>query len=70
MAGGIGSFFIQKGAGALFTYSENAGSAFHFMGFEGKPAGYMIVFCGCAVAYLIAWAIMKTLVPKYKKIDA
>ena len=70
MAGGIGSFFIQKGAGALFTYSENAGSAFQFMGFEGKPAGYMIVFCGCAVAYLIAWAIMKTLVPKYKKIDA
>ena len=69
MAGGIGSFFIQKGAGALFTYSENAGAAFHFMGFEGKPAGYMIVFCGCAVAYLLAWAIMKALVPKYKKIE-
>ena len=70
MAGGIGSFFIQKGAGALFTYSENAGTAFQFLGFEGKTAGYMIVFCCCAVAYLIAWTIMKTLVPRYKKIEA
>ena len=69
MAGGIGSFFIQKGAGALFTYSEQAGSAFQFFGFEGKPAGYMIVFCGCAIAYLVAWVIMKALVPKYKVID-
>ena len=68
MAGGIGSFFIQKGAGALFTYSEEAGQAFTFMGFEGKQAGYMIVFCVCAVAYLVAWFIMKSLVPKYKPI--
>ena len=70
MAGGIGSFFIQKGAGALFTYSETAGAAFQFLGFEGKAAGYMIVFCGCAVAYLVAWCIMKALVPKYKEIKA
>lgn len=69
MAGGVGSFFIQKGAGALFTYSEQAGSAFHFFGFEGKPAGYMIAFCVCAVAYLVAWVIMKALVPKYKPIE-
>ena len=68
MAGGIGSFLINKGAGALFTYSEEAGQAFTFMGFEGKQAGYMIVFCICAVAYLVAWSIMKTLVPKYKPI--
>ena len=38
------------------------------MGFEGKEAGYMIIFCICAVAYLIAWFIMKALVPKYKPI--
>ncbi len=38
------------------------------LGFEGKPAGYMIIFCICAVAYLIGWCIMKTLVPKYKPI--
>lgn len=70
MAGGIGSFLINKGAGWLFTYSENAGQAFTFFGFEGKQAGYMIVFCVCAVAYLIAWSIMKALVPKYKPIEA
>ena len=68
MAGGVGSFFIQKAAGKLFTYAENAGSAFTFLGFEGKPAGYFIMFCFCGVAYLIAWSIMKSLVPKYKPI--
>ncbi len=69
MAGGIGSFIINKGAGALFTYSENMGANFSFMGFDGKQAGYMIVFCVCAVAYLVAWSIMKTLVPKYKPVE-
>ena len=69
MAGGIGSFLINKGAGWLFTYSENAGAAFSFLGFEAKEAGYMIVFCICAVAYIIAWAVMKALVPKYSKIE-
>ena len=39
-----------------------------FIGFEGAPAGYFIIFCICAVAYLIGWSIMKTLVPKYKPI--
>ena len=68
MAGGIGSFLINKGSGALFTYAETQGEAFTFMGFEGKPAGYMIIFCICAVAYLIGWTVMKTLVPKYKPI--
>ena len=41
-----------------------------FMGFEGKPAGYFIIFCVCAVAYLVGWIIMKALVPKYKPVDA
>ncbi len=68
MAGGIGSMLINKGSGNLFTYAENMGSQFTFMGYEGKPAAYMIVFCFCAVAYLIGWVIMKTLVPKYKPI--
>ena len=66
MAGGIGSFFIQKGAGMLFTYSGDTNM--QFMGFEGKPAGYAIVFIFCAVAYLIGWNVMKMLVPKYKVI--
>ncbi|MCR5820142.1 MAG: MFS transporter [Bacteroidaceae bacterium] len=69
MAGGIASFIINQGAGMLFDYSEAQGSAFHFLGFGGKEAGYMIIFCYCAVAYLIAWACMKTLVPSYKKVE-
>ena len=69
-AGGIGSMIIQKAAGNLFTYAEGQGAAFQFLGFEGKPAGYFIVFCFCGIAYLIAWCIMKSLVPKYKPIKA
>ena len=60
---------VQKVAGNLFTYAEEAGSAFQFLGFEGKPAGYFVMFCYCGVAYLIAWVIMKSLVPKYKPIE-
>ena len=66
MAGGIASFLINKGAGVLFDYA--AESQMTFMGFVGKPAGYFIIFCICAVAYLIAWTVMKTLVPKHKPI--
>ena len=69
MAGGIGSMIIQKVAGNLFTYAEGQGAAFQFMGFEGKPAGYFIMFCYCGLAYLIAWIIMKTLVPQYKQVE-
>ena len=66
--GGLASYMINKGAGVLFTKSAALGSAFTFLGFEGKEAGYMIVFCICAVAYLIGWTVMKLLVPKYKPI--
>ena len=66
MAGGIGSFLINKGSGTLFTYADE--TQMIFMGFEGKAAGYFIIFCICAVAYLIGWCIMKLLVPKYKPI--
>ena len=68
MAGGLGSMIVQKVAGNLFTYAESAGEAFRFIGFCGKPAGYFVVFCFCGVAYLLAWVIMKTLVPEYKLI--
>ena len=66
MAGGVGSFCIQMGAGRLFDYSEQ--SQMTFMGYTGIEAGYMIVFSFCAVAYLISWAAMKAFVPKYKPI--
>ena len=69
MTGGIASFIVNKSAGVLFDYSEAQGEAFQFLSFHGKEGGYMIVFCYCAVAYLIAWACMKTLVPRYKKVE-
>ena len=115
MAGGLGSFAINKGSGNFFDWAAGSFSyngetlvmtrdsiekAFHLakgtiepgtaasdmvakvtelggemltqpwaaFGFEGKPAAYMVVFSICAVAYLIGWFIMKTLVPKYKPI--
>jgi ACS family hexuronate transporter-like MFS transporter len=66
MAGGIGSMILQKGAGNLFVYAGETNMT--FFGFEGKPAGYFIIFCICAFAYLIGWTIMKILVPKMKLI--
>ena len=66
MAGGIGCMVLQYVAGELFVYAGETNMT--FMGFEGKPAGYFIIFCVCAVAYLIGWFIMKALVPKYKPI--
>ena len=68
MAGGVGSFLINKGSGMLFDHAAQMGEAFKFAGFTGKPAGYMIIFCICAVAYLIGWSVMKALVPKYKPV--
>ena len=66
MAGGICCMVLQYVAGELFVYAGETNMA--FMGFEGKPAGYFVIFCVCAVAYLIGWCIMKALVPKYKPI--
>jgi ACS family hexuronate transporter-like MFS transporter len=66
MAGGIGSMILQKSAGNLFVYAGETNM--QFFGFEGKPAGYFVIFCICAVAYLLGWIIMKSLVPKYKLI--
>ena len=51
-------------AGAQF-----ARPAMEFLGYTGKPAGYCIVFGYCAVAYIVGWTCMKTLVPKYKKVE-
>ena len=115
MAGGFGSFAINKGSGHFFDWaagsfsyngetivmtakeiekafglakgtiepgttasqlvqfvSEHGGQIltdpWMAMGFEGKPAAYMVVFSICSVAYLIGWFIMKALVPKYKPV--
>ena len=66
MAGGVSSFLINMGSGKLFDYA--AQTQMSFMGFQGKPAGYFIIFCICSVAYLLGWCVMKALVPRYKPI--
>ena len=68
LASGCGSFLVNIGAGKLFTWSAAQGEAFAFLGYTGKPAGYMVMFCYCAFAYLIGWTCMKVLVPKYKPV--
>jgi ACS family hexuronate transporter-like MFS transporter len=59
MAGGLGGVLVSKLGGALFDYYEGLGHI---------ETGYTIMFVLCAIAYLLAWVIMKTLVPKYKLI--
>lgn len=59
MAGGLGGVLITKTGGALFDYYKKLGHI---------ETGYTIMFTYCAIAYLIAWMIMKTLVPKYQPI--
>ncbi|HRP55309.1 MFS transporter, partial [Agriterribacter sp.] len=59
MAGGLGGVLITKLGGALFD---------HYKALGHIETGYTIMFSLCAVAYLIAWVIMKRLVPKYKLI--
>ncbi|MBK5271290.1 MAG: MFS transporter, partial [Bacteroidia bacterium] len=59
MAGGLGGVVMSKLGGALFD---------HFKALGHIETGYTIMFAICAVAYLIAWVVMKSLVPKYKPI--
>lgn len=60
MAGGIGGVVMSKIGGALFD---------HYKALGHITTGYTIMFAICSVSYLIAWAIMKALVPKYKPIS-
>lgn len=57
MAGGIGGVLVQLLAGALTDFYA-----------ETPKTAYLIMFMVCSVAYLIAWALMKLLVPKYRPI--
>lgn len=67
LAGGLGAFIINKVSGVLFDYCEQ--TQLVFMGFKGESAGYFMIFSFCAFAYLIAWVIMKALVPKMKLVQ-
>ncbi len=59
MAGGLGGVLVTKVGGALFD---------HYKALGHIETGYTIMFTFCALAYLIAWSVMKSLVPKYKPI--
>jgi ACS family hexuronate transporter-like MFS transporter len=54
LAGGIGGVLVTKLGGLLFDYYGGLGQI---------QTGYMIMFCFCATAYLLAWCVMKLLVP-------
>lgn len=60
MAGGIGGVLVTKLGGYLFDYYEGLGHI---------QTGYTIMFVICALAYLLAWVVMKILVPKYARIQ-
>ena len=60
MAGGIGGVLITKLGGWIFDY---------YGALNKLETGYSIMFAICATAYLVAWSVMKLLVPKYKVID-
>lgn len=59
MAGGIGGVIVTKVGGALFD---------HYKALGHIETGYTIMFTFCATAYLMAWSIIKSLVPKFKMI--
>ncbi len=53
----------------LAAGASYARPAMEFLGYSGKPAGYCIVFGYCAVAYIVGWLCMKTLVPRYRPVE-
>ena len=59
MAGGLSGVLMSKLGGALFD---------HYQALGHIQTGYTIMFTICALAYLVAWIVMKSLVPKYKPI--
>jgi len=59
MAGGIGGVIVSKVGGSLFD---------HYKALGHIQTGYTIMFTFCAVAYIIAWVIMKALVPRFRPI--
>jgi nitrate/nitrite transporter NarK len=57
MAGGLGGVVVQQLAGGLTDAFK-----------ETPQTAYLIMFIVCALSYLIAWGIMKALVPRHRPI--
>jgi ACS family hexuronate transporter-like MFS transporter len=53
MAGGLGGVALQKLAGGLTD---------HFI--ADPQTAYRVMFCTCSFSYLLAWGLIKTLVPR------
>jgi MFS transporter, ACS family, hexuronate transporter len=60
MAGGLGGILIAKLAGLLFD---------HYKALGNIQMGYYIMFFICGSAYVLAWLLMRFLVPKMKRVD-
>lgn len=60
LAGGLGGVVLSKLGGALFDHYDSLGHI---------QTGYTIMFSICAVAYIVAWLVMKGLVPREKQVN-
>ncbi len=60
MAGGMGGVIMNKLGGYLFDKYKALGHI---------ETGYTIMFTICALAYIVAWLVMKALVPKMKAVE-
>lgn len=52
-------------SGKLFRYTEVAQTC--YVGFQGKAAGYFMVFSYCAVAYLVGWCMLWLFTTRVKR---
>lgn len=59
MAGAVGGILVSQSAGLLLK---------HFAALNKIEVGYGFLFIFCGLAYLVAWVIMKSLVPKMKRV--
>jgi nitrate/nitrite transporter NarK len=57
MAGGLGGVVVQQLAGGLTDALK-----------DNPQTAYLVMFIICALSYLVAWAIMKALVPRHQPI--
>jgi ACS family hexuronate transporter-like MFS transporter len=60
---------VEMTAQLLASGAKYAALPLQAFGYTGKSGAYMIIFCYCAVAYLIGWICMKILVPRYRQVE-
>ncbi|HEY6527639.1 MAG TPA: MFS transporter [Cellvibrionaceae bacterium] len=59
LAGGMGGVVVSKVGGWLFD---------HYNALNALQTGYAIMFGFCSLAYVVAWCVIKLLVPRYKPV--